>query len=133
MSENRALLRDIAPDEPALDLSMAAFRKGRRQRRAMRSLLAAAPVAALLVSALWLNNRHEPAFEESPAMAEKEPSPLPDASASAKEMRFVQGTSIRVIGDDELLELLKGRPIALVRTSAGRELILLDEAPRPAD
>lgn len=40
----------------------------------------------------------------------------------------IKGTPIQMISDEELLEVFKDRPVALVGRSGRRELLILDEA-----
>jgi hypothetical protein len=40
---------------------------------------------------------------------------------------MIEGTPIRVIGDEELLGLFQGRPVALLGEAGHQRLVLLDE------
>lgn len=107
----------LAP-ETLLERSLASYRKGRRRRLAARAARAL-PLAAVLAWLAWPGGVEAPRQQIEEAAA-------PPATEPAKE-RYVPGTSVRIIGDEELLRLLDGRPVALVNTPRGKQVILFDE------
>ena len=116
-----ALLDDVLTEDKALraaslEAGLAEMRRVHcRRRNARRLLLAGAP---LLVAVALICRRN---FSESEATNQ--------LSAPVVEVKTIPGTPIRVVNDEELLEIFKGRPVALIGTAGHQRLVLLDEAP----
>jgi hypothetical protein len=108
------LAADVTWRAGTLDRGLAEMKRVRRARRRARvTAIVAGPLA--LVAGLLL-------FRESPKSVRRPPSPVVKAET------VIPGTSIRVLDDDELLALFKGRPVALVGPADRQRLLLLDEA-----
>src|SRR5688572_2884715 len=97
-----------------LDRGLAEIRRLRRRRRGL--VLATLLVAPLILAAtLWLPRNHLAPENERTRAVE-----ITDA-------KKIGGTPIRLIGDDQLLALFQGRPVALIGPPDNRRLLLLDE------
>jgi hypothetical protein len=51
----------------------------------------------------------------------------PATASPTDRPKTIEGTPIRVIGDEELLALFQGRPVALLGEPGHQRLVLLDE------
>ena len=118
MNENETLLADVMGEElrtATLQQGLAALRRRRRRRRAGRALLfTLAPLAG--AAALLVASRRDAA--------------PPSGNSAVAAHRTIEGTSIRVLTDEELLALFKDRPVALIGPSGDQRLVLFDELPR---
>lgn len=122
-SEPDRLLDELLPGEDSLEnasfaRSLASFHRGRQARRRARLGLLLLP--ALLASVLALyslarrgNDRSRPAAEVAVA------APAPSVAARPAE--------VRMIGDEELLNLFRDRPVIYFPGPDGPNLVLLDE------
>jgi len=125
--EDRELLNEVLADAASEELRQATLRQGlklmgrkRACRRAWRIACTAIPLIALAAMFLWpsrqTENRRASNQSPAPPMAHTEP-------------KMIAGTSIRILNDQELLDLFKDRPVALVSEPGQQRLLLLDEVP----
>jgi hypothetical protein len=125
--EHHELLADVlAENEPGraaiLERGLAALRRTRMRRRAVRLTLAVVPLL-VAVAVLVMQNRRGPTIRVA---ATPDTSGIPPAPARVA--KTIEGTPIRVLTDEELLAFFKDRPVALLREPGHQRLILLDEA-----
>jgi len=117
--DNDPLLRDLLQDgadaafrEASLNAMLGAARRSRRRRKILR--LAGCAAVFLLSAALW----HRPGI-------------TPVRTDIVHQSRSVEPVSarkpIRYIDDNELLSLFPNRPVALIGSSHGQQLIFLDQ------
>src|ERR1051325_4055845 len=108
--------------EQTLNHGLVALRRKRVHRRAIR---AGAAVAALLVLLALIHvNRERPQ-----AVARLNPPNFkPQTIAPPAPPAVIAGTTIRVLTDQELLDLFQGHPVALVGTPGKQKLIIFDAA-----
>ena len=102
--------------EATLQHGLRALRRKRGRQHAARLAGVTVSVLALALVVLW-NRPHRQTVEHSHA-------PPPASTA----VETIAGTDIRVLSDDELLAMFKGRPVALVGPP-GRQQLLLFEQP----
>jgi hypothetical protein len=104
--------------EATLRTGLQALRRQNRRRTLARGGAAAliAAMALLFFDKVWRN-------APTQNVATKIPQPLATTT-----QHVIAGTDIKVISDDELLDLFPDRPVALVGKGESRRLILLDEA-----
>jgi hypothetical protein len=114
-SDRERLLADLFSDatpagfrDASLERALAQARRARSHRRLALTLTA---LAALAASLPFLFKAHPPV--SAPTLAATAKAPL----AAAK---------VRIISDDELLNLFPGRAVALVGPSNHRKLVFLD-------
>jgi hypothetical protein len=88
-----------------------ARRRRRNQRFILVSTCLAVPIVLAVTMLLWQTRQTKPAV-----MAIQKAAP-----------KIIEGTSIRILTDEELLEFFKGRPTALVGLPGKQQLVLLDE------
>lgn len=119
--ENNELFAQVLAAEEGfrtatLEHGLAALRRTRRRRKTVR--MTAGTVATLLViAALFLAQRPRARVP-----------PLVDAANTQPRVpKTIAGTSIRILSDEELLDVFKGRPVALVGQPGDQRLVLLDE------
>ena len=121
--ETDELLTDVLAEETqlrekTLELGLDQVRRVRRRRHTMR--VAGAICLPILVLAAAIRVRDFSATKN----------PTPGAVAHVTEAeKTIPGTSIRVLNDEELLELFKGRPVALIGPAGHQQLIVFDEIP----
>jgi hypothetical protein len=111
------LLGDVLADESdlrnaTLQAGCAALRRRKSQRLIMRiTLMLILPLAAAVMITR--------PFDRT---AKRDPRPI-----AASPQETVPGTNIRVLTDEQLLDMFKGRPVALVGPPGNQRLILFDE------
>src|SRR5688500_11214230 len=95
------VLADTAPEQfriATLDRGLAAMRRTRTRRRALRLAMC---VVAIALMATWVVHNHRttttPVAHQSPAQTEAG--------------KTIEGTTIRVLSDEELLAYFKDRPV----------------------
>lgn len=113
----KQVLSDAASEEfrtASLQQTLAAAHQRKTTRRVMR----AGAAIALCIGVVTLLFSRSPKPSQPP-MASNPPSAPSDPT--------VPGTSIRVVGDDELLAMFPDRPVALVGPPEKRQLVFLDE------
>jgi hypothetical protein len=117
--DNDPLLRDLLQDgaevafrEASLDAMLSAARRTRRRRKYLR-LAGCTAVLLLSAAALWHRTNI------SPTLADAVPSSSSVEAIAARK-------PIRYIDDKELLSLFPNRPVALIGSAQGQQLILLD-------
>jgi hypothetical protein len=112
------LLRDVlAEDElrqATLQRALVEMGRVRRRRRSYRRAVVCIPLIGLILISTGRN-----------LLEEKKPIPAEPRTARAEQK--VPGTSIRIIDDEQLLELFSGRPVALVGPPGHQQLVLFDE------
>jgi hypothetical protein len=116
--ERNELLADVLAESQlkstTLDLGLAEMRRVRRRRRAIRAVTICMPIILLVAVCIRQfsikSALSDAAGERSPQLEETIP-----------------GTSIRVVNDEQLLQLFKGRPVALVGPAGHQQLIVFDE------
>jgi len=99
-----------------LDQGLAALRRTRARRRTVR--LVAGTLLPLLVLAAMFTAQHW--REKAPQFGRPE-------LAQPAVAKTIEGTPIRIVSDEELLDIFKGRPVALVGQPGHQQLLLLDE------
>ncbi|HTD66805.1 MAG TPA: hypothetical protein VK846_09790 [Candidatus Limnocylindria bacterium] len=125
--EQKELLEDVLVEDQGyrtatLEHGLAAMRRQRTRRRlASLALSVSAPVLLLAAVVMLQNRRLAPA----PLMPQSVVTPSIPKVQIAK---TIEGTPIRVLSDEELLDYFKGRPVALLGKPGHQRLILLDEA-----
>jgi hypothetical protein len=113
---NAVLNEDEAFRASTLERGLAAARRRRTERRTVQVM---APLAVLLIVACaMLSWRHA----ES---ARSFVSATPTHSPGPPSVETVPGTPIRVLNDEELFNLFKGRPVALIGEKGHRQFVLL--------
>lgn len=126
-SEHEQLLNELFAESAThefragtLDRSLTLLRRRRRTRVLARSA-AAIIVPALIVIGVLFSRR------PMPETAQHASSATTSSTETSQSPRVVPGTDIRILTDDELLDLFPGRPLALVGPKDNRRLIFLDE------
>jgi hypothetical protein len=117
-TDNDELLADVLADDTDLRTStlqagLATVRRRRRARRVRTATLVLAPLLA--IAALVFQRLHQPRPGPEKILSAAQPAPT------------VEGTDIRILTDEELLALFKGRPVALIGSPGHQQLILFDE------
>jgi hypothetical protein len=119
------LLRDVLADtasetfrDASLNECLAAARRTRAQRHFVRGV--AFLIVPLLICASIFFVRHR---RTAPEIFIAQP-----GAPQAVQKQTIPGTPIQIINDDQLLDLFKGRPVALVGPPGSQRLVLLDEA-----
>jgi hypothetical protein len=157
--ERERLLADVLHDQTYLDfraqLRQTMLGELRRQRRAPRAkqLLALAACVALVFGVQWILTFRHPANVQPTRIAVIRSVPLKSGqivttAGHASSFAMVQShdlelSSVRfgivetravlpadTLSDEQLLDLFKGRAVALVSSSRGKQLLFLDE-PQP--
>ncbi len=108
--------------EESLRDSLAFMRKHARRRRAIRQT---GSLVTLIVTAGLLLWRQQPK-----TISTSVPSQTPALAGSVtapSEHATVPGTHIRLLTDEELLDLFPGRAVAILGTGNERQLVFLDE------
>jgi hypothetical protein len=113
------LLRDLLQDgadaafrEASLNAMLSAARRTRRQRKILR-LAGCAAILLIGAAAIWQRSNIPQAHTA-------------DASPSSPVETDSERKPIRYIDDKELLSLFPNRPVALIGSAQGQQLILLD-------
>jgi hypothetical protein len=119
LREREKLLTEVLVDET--DVRQATLRAGLSALRGRRVRRYTARVATLLVPLLLAAGLI--GFRLSRSL-ENEPRP---GRASMEET--IPGTKIHVLTDEQLLDLFKGRPVALIGPPGNQHLLLLDQSP----
>src|SRR5207244_3470686 len=122
------LIADLLTDESDLREStlqhgLMLSRRKRQRRRVGRASLWILPVV-LIAATVLLQVRHERDWR-----AHIRPPSAFAINAAAQPPRVIEGTSVRILSDAELLDLFKGRPVALVGPPGKQTLLFLDERP----
>ena len=117
------LLADVLGDEElyasTLRTGLAVLRRKRRRRALQAAMIVLVPLAGLLAVVL-------PRSRPMPrALANHD-----EKTSAAKAGRFIEGTTIRVLSDEELLALFRDRPVALIGSPGHQQLVLFDEPVR---
>ena len=117
------LLADMLADEnrlreTTLQRGLAEMHRVRKRRHTMRVTVAVCLPVLVLAATIYVrdlstnrNSTHD--------------TPLPITQIE----KTIRGTSIRVLNDEELLDLFNGRPVALIGPAGHQQLILFDEVP----
>ena len=122
-SNKQKLIAELLGDDS--DLRAATLQRGlilSRRKRKRRHVWRASWLVLTLVAALWLQLHHE--HRESAIQSAISKAPPQTASPN-----LIEGTSVRVLTDAELLDLFKDRPVALIGPSGRQRLLLFDEKP----
>src|SRR5437773_2014199 len=124
--DKQKLLADLLSDESGLREStlqhgLMLSRRKRQRRRVGRASLWILPVV-LIAATVLLQMRHEP-----DRSAHIRPPSGFAINVRAQTAHVIEGTSVRILSDTELLDLFKGRPVALVGTHGKQTLLFLDE------
>ena len=125
-SEEEKFISELLADDGelsrrTLDHGLTLMRRKRARRLAWR---AAALVAPVVILAVFLFGRHgRPPIVHQTRV---ERSTLSDQSKATP--RVIEGTSIRILTDGELLDFFTNRPVALVGPPGKQTLILFDES-----
>jgi len=117
-SDREELLTDILAEESqlrftTLELGLAEMRRVHRRRRAVRICTAVCTPVFMLAAAVFVRDFQARRTSVAPVVQVEE---------------MIPGTSFRVMSDEQLLTLFKGRPVALVGPAGHQRLLLLDEA-----
>jgi hypothetical protein len=118
--ERSDLLADVLAQESqfrtgTLELGLAEIRRAHRRRHAKRMAVALCVPTFLLAAVIYLRE-----FLITKSIANK-------PTQAAQTELTVPGTSIRVMNDEELLNLFKGRPVALIGPAGHQRLVFFDE------
>ena len=114
----RLLTEVLAGESDVREASLQAGLSALRRRRVRRSTARAVTLLVPLLLAAGLIGLR---MNRSP---ENEPRP---ARVSMEET--IPGTRIHVLTDEQLLDLFKGRPVALIGPPGNQQLLLLDQFP----
>jgi len=113
------LLRDLLQDgadasfrEASLNELLSAARRTRQQRKILR-LVGCAAILLIGAAAIWQRSNIPPA-----RTADASPSSPVETDPARKPIRYID--------DKELLSLFPNRPVALIGSAQGQQLILLD-------
>jgi len=125
--DHEKLLADLLAEDDG-NLREATLRSGlaalRRKRIARRGAVIGGVVAVVIC--LFLVRVTHPGGESLTRLARSGsgaiPAPIP--------VHVIPGTDVRVLSDQELLEVFAGRPVALVGTAGRQKLILFEERAR---
>ncbi len=94
-----------------------------RRKRQRRKVVQVSGIAMLVMGLFVLNMKSRNRVESSaPQVAS-----INSSSPIQKNFPTVPGTSIRILNDEELLEMFKGRPVALMGPPEDRRFVVLDE------
>lgn len=120
-SEREELLADVlVEDEPlraaTLKAGLDEMRRLGKRRHAMRTGSVVGMSVIVLATLVWANR-----FVLSGRKAMDPSSPVSHAE------EVIPGTSIHVVNDEQLLDLFRDRPVALVGSPGNQQLLLLDE------
>ncbi len=115
------VLADVADDKFRNATLQNGVRQMRRKYARRRAWRASATGALLLIAAAWLTHQ---ASRTTPQPA------VSSVQNQGAGERFVKGTSVQIITDEQLLDLFKGRPVALVGAPGRQKLVLLDQLRR---
>jgi len=147
--DHDTLWRDLYRDGPAkrsLDTLLLEAKRKRRRRAGVPLVLAAAAVLALAMMAWWATpwkggmidpppvaegNRHQiPTHEEAPPLPRRKfdqtPPPNLTEDQHAPQPNWVASVGAKEISDEELLDRLKGWPVALVGPKGKRKAVFLE-------
>jgi hypothetical protein len=120
VEDNELFAEVLAADErlraAILEHGLAALRQTRMRRRAVR-LMAGTTASLLILAGAWIAQHRREAVLQLVHSTTTQP-PVP---------KTIAGTPIRVLSDEELLDMFKGRPVALVGQPGHQRLVLLDE------
>ena len=127
-SDKQKLIADLLIDESDLREStlqhgLMLSRRKRQSRRVGRASLWILPVV-LVAATVLLQVRHE-----ADRSAHIRPPSDFTINAPAQTAHVIEGTSVRILSDTELLDLFKGRPVALVGPPGKQTLLFFDERP----
>src|SRR5689334_17041378 len=115
-SEHGKLLSDLLAENDLRAATLQAGLTAMRRRRFRRQLTRAVAllVAPILVAMIAYRMSIQPRTQRAPAVAQAP--------------QVVPGTNIRVLTDEQLLDLFKGRPVALIGPPGNQQLLLLDQS-----
>jgi hypothetical protein len=99
--------------EAALQAGLSALRRRRVRRNVARAVTLL--LVPLLAAALIVHRTYQRVESEQPA-------------SIAHAEQTVPGTTIRVLTDEQLLDMFQGRPVALIGPPGDQRLLLLDHA-----
>jgi|ERR1043166_3297953 hypothetical protein len=121
-TEHEELLADVFADSQqcrteTLERGLGALRRARAIRRTARLMVSVAVPVVIVAVVLTTQHRRTRKLREAHQIA----------ASPAHVVKTIEGTPIRVISDEELLDLFKGRPVALAGKPGEQRLILLDE------
>jgi hypothetical protein len=110
------LLRDVLHgrgdgNDEFLNHGLAMLRRTRVRRRMLRVASVVAPV--LLLAWIWVGQH---GADPTPTISQ---APNANPEALIRSVKTIPGTPIRVIGDEELLAMFAGRPVALLVNPGG--------------
>jgi hypothetical protein len=119
--EDEELLADVLAENEqgratTLDHGIATLRRVRSRRRTARLMLSVTAPLVIMVVILMIQSRHSKAGLTSKPIA-----------PPVQMVKTIKGTSIRILSDEELLDLFKDRPVALVGAPGDQQLLFLDE------
>ncbi len=135
--DNDSLLREILPGDQAeafrassLQHFLRAADQQRRRRSARHSVFSTSVAVVALLGLLLGAGTVRKGNQIQVATADNTPSPtsLPTQAKSAPVVR----NGVRMLSDDELLDMFRGRRVALVGKPGQQQLVLLDQRPRKA-
>jgi hypothetical protein len=118
------LLLETAPAQfriATLERGLALCRARRRRKAVGRRIVALAAPGLLVV---WLLQFHSDRFRTTGDTG-RAPAAIVEVEAP-DHARYIPGTSIRVISDEELIEFFKDRPVVLVGPPGHQRLVPLD-------
>jgi hypothetical protein len=124
MRNNREFLDEVFSSESDFQgaLLVSALKYGRLRKRRRHIVSAAAITASVfclaLLPAVFRHGQYSEPRQPAPHSAVPEPQHIP-------------GTDIRVINDEELLDLFSGRPVAFVGEGNQRRFLVLDSFRTP--
>ena len=123
-SENEELLAEVLADDEelraaTLQAGLAELRSKRRRRSATRVVLVAL-VPLAVAAALSVQQLHQRRRDLS--LETQNHSTIVPSTA-----RTIEGTTIRILTDEELLAFFKDRPVALIGSPGNQRLVLFDE------
>ena len=129
-SEKQKLIADLLTNESDLREStlqhgLMLLRRKRQRRRVAYASLWIVPFAITAATVL-LQLRHEPKRSADIPVGSTHVA-INNARRTAPSV--IEGTSVRILSDAELLDLFKGRPVALVGPPGKQQLLIFDEKP----
>jgi hypothetical protein len=125
-SEEHYLLKDVLADAASEEFRSATLAQGLSLARRKRLRRRATRMGSLAASLIILLTMLSLFVHRLPTIPFRNGAPI-SGELRASAPKFVEGTSIRILSDAELLDLFKDRPVALIGPAGRQRLIMLDE------
>jgi hypothetical protein len=127
-SDKHKLIANLLADESDLREStlqhgLMLSRRKRQRRRAVHASLWILPFLLIAATILFQLRYESKRTVHIPRLSRGA------INSAAQAPQVIEGTSVRILSDTELLDLFKGRPVALVGPPGKQTLLLFDEKP----